>query len=45
MRIYLLKKVEQIVPQCFQKSSALEATESVYMWERVEGYLTENVTF
>ena len=24
-----------LLPQCFQKSSAVEMSESVYMWERV----------
>ena len=49
MRVYLLKKIENIVAkgeignfeqfllltQCFQKSSAAEASETIYMWERV----------
>ena len=50
MRVYLLKKVENVVAKgeiarfeqfirlslCFQKSSAAEASESVYMWKRVK---------
>ena len=28
-----------LLPQCFQKSSAAEVSESVYMWERVKQIL------
>ena len=30
------------MPQCFQKSSAAEASESVYLWESVKSHLKEN---
>ena len=26
-----------LLPLCFQKSSAVDASESIYMWERVKG--------
>ena len=32
-----------LLPQCFQKSSAAEVSESVYMWDRDKLYRLENL--